>query len=117
MPAGAYIHIFTYAHAYETTKCNNQETKATNCKTLSFHLSISFVSFRFVRFDFHFLCTVTASGNMQATAGIDTFSIASPTVNNETSGKLDTNGSYDVCTFMSLVLVLFIVVLFCFVSI
>lgn len=32
MPAGAYIHIFTYAHAYETTKCNNQETKATNWK-------------------------------------------------------------------------------------
>lgn len=25
MPAGAYIHIFTYALAYETTKCNKQE--------------------------------------------------------------------------------------------
>lgn len=29
MPAGAYIHIFTYALAYETTKCNKQETNAT----------------------------------------------------------------------------------------
>lgn len=102
------------------TKRQNAITKKRKPQTAKLYLSIyPSLSFRFVRFDFHFhfLCTVTASGNMQATASIDTFSIASPTVNNETSGKLDTNGSYDVCTFMSLVLVLFSVVLFCFVSI
>lgn len=43
MPAGAYIHIFTYALAYETTKCNKQATACVLDISLCGVLIVSFV--------------------------------------------------------------------------
>lgn len=114
--ADACRRLYTHFHlcSCKTTKCNNQETKATNCKTLTgfcknlYHYS--FYSHPFLSFSLYLYLAFTISGDVgwhQQPVYRYNFNRFPPTNNeNKTSGKLDPNGSYDVCTFISLVLVL-----------